>query len=146
MQIAECTAVYRPEEQPDRWVPMSHPGYTSLYNPLTHQRTDIAKEQYDTGQRDPRGMNVSAACAYSMLLQSIGYLALYEMSLEQLLHCLVRNEQEHTSLFGGHESFRASSHRYKQRLCFAPCEHVLLLLLLSGVLCFALQLLASSSC
>ena len=53
--------VRRPEEQPDRWVPMSHPGYITLYNPLTHQRTDINKEPFANtkGPRDPMGMSVT---------------------------------------------------------------------------------------
>mmetsp|Transcript_6691 Transcript_6691/g.16149 ORF Transcript_6691/g.16149 Transcript_6691/m.16149 type:complete len:270 (+) Transcript_6691:84-893(+) len=53
--------IRRPEEQPDRWVPMSHQGYTTMYNPLTHKRTDITKEPLDAtkGGRDPKGMSVT---------------------------------------------------------------------------------------
>eukprot|EP00960_Hanusia_phi_P029571 748031-Hanusia_phi.AAC.3 len=31
----------RPEQEPDRWVPMNHNRLSSLYNPLTHNRTEI---------------------------------------------------------------------------------------------------------
>ncbi|KAJ1486121.1 hypothetical protein T484DRAFT_1891242 [Baffinella frigidus] len=33
----------RPQQEPDRWVPMNHTKITSLYNPLSHKRVDIAQ-------------------------------------------------------------------------------------------------------
>jgi len=35
--------VMRPEQEPDRWVPMNHTSINSLYNPLSHQRVEISK-------------------------------------------------------------------------------------------------------
>ena len=35
--------VRRPEQEPDRWVPMNHTAVTSLYNPLSHARIEISK-------------------------------------------------------------------------------------------------------
>jgi len=32
----------KPEQEPDRWVPMNHAKITTLYNPLSHQRVDIS--------------------------------------------------------------------------------------------------------
>ena len=38
----------RPEQEPDRWVPMNHNRLSSLYNPLTHDRMEILQVKKDT--------------------------------------------------------------------------------------------------
>eukprot|EP00291_Cryptomonas_curvata_P026000 CAMPEP_0172163540 /NCGR_PEP_ID=MMETSP1050-20130122/7329_1 /TAXON_ID=233186 /ORGANISM="Cryptomonas curvata, Strain CCAP979/52" /LENGTH=254 /DNA_ID=CAMNT_0012833743 /DNA_START=176 /DNA_END=940 /DNA_ORIENTATION=+ len=35
--------VHPPPQEPDRWVPMNHTRLSSLYDPVTHQRTDVLK-------------------------------------------------------------------------------------------------------